>query len=51
MRPLQVVLLQNRVNLKLMSKFYLIFLFNDISTFVGYLMPKPFMLKNSKDTT
>ena len=28
----------------------LVSLFNGISTFVGYLMPKPFSLKNSSDT-
>ena len=28
----------------------LVFLINGISTFVGYLMPKPFFLKNSSGT-
>ena len=28
----------------------LVSLFNGISTFVGYLMPKPFSKKNSNDT-
>ena len=31
-------------------KFGLVYLFNGISTFVGYLMPKPFSLKNSSGT-
>ena len=29
---------------------YLVFLFNGISTFLGYLMPKPFSLKKSNGT-
>ena len=29
---------------------WLVSLFNDISTFVGYLMPKPFSKKNSSGT-
>ena len=33
-----------------LSIFGLVFLFNGISAFVGYLMPKPFSSKNSSGT-
>ena len=33
-----------------LKKFGLVSLFNGISTFVGYLMSKPFSEKNSSDT-
>ena len=39
--------LKCKINLQLKG---LVFLFNGISTFVGYLMPKPFSLKYSSGT-
>ena len=36
--------------MKLILEYGLVSFFNGISTFVGYLMPMPFSLKNSNDT-
>ena len=38
-----------RMSASLNSDVRLVSLFNSISTFVGYLMPKPYFLKNSND--
>ena len=37
-------------SVKTLISFGLVSLFNGISTFVGYLMPKPFSKKNSSGT-
>ena len=39
-----------RVRVTMLIWFGLVSLFNGISTFVGYLMPKPFSKKNSSGT-
>ena len=40
--------IQGKIEMK--NGFGLVSLFNDISTFVGYLMPKPFFSKNTSGT-